>query len=410
MLQRTLLLTVTAAATLLAAQAGARQTPAPVMVQDANELQQALAKARPGARILLAPGRYAGGIFFKGLRGAPGRLIVVAGTDPKNPPVFVGGDTGLQLSDAAYLELRDLTFTGANANTLNIDDGGDYDQSAHHITLRRLHIAGMVEGPGNRDGIKLSGVADFRVEDCQVENWGSDGQGIDLVGCHRGVFQNCVLRHRTGGDGVGIQMKGGTSDVVLRRCRFEHAGARAVNIGGSTGLEFFRPPLKTEGSGPHAEARNVVVEGCTFVGGSAAVAFVGVDGAIVRFNTIYRPQRGALRILQETRAPGFVPSRNGRFTDNLVVFRKNEWVEGGVNIGPGTAPRTFTFARNVWYCEDDPARSRPTLPVRETNGVYGQDPLLRDPERGDLRVRPGSPARTAGAHALPTPAALGRPR
>ncbi len=384
----------------LATAQAAPPAPVSVTVRDTNELRQALTSARAGARILLAPGRYAGGIFFTGLRGEPNRPILVAGADPKNPPVIVGGDTGMQLSDAAYLELRDITFTGANANTLNIDDGGDYDQSAHHITLRRLRVAGMVEGPGNRDGIKLSGVADFRVEDCRIENWGSAGQGIDLVGCHRGVFANCVLRHRTEDDGVGIQMKGGTSDVVLRRCRFERAGARAVNIGGSTGLEFFRPPLKTEGTGPHAEARNIRVEGCTFIGNGAPVAFVGVDGADFRFNTIYRPKRWALRILQETTAPGFLPSRNGKFTNNLTVFRKNEWAEGGVNIGPGTAPRTFTFARNVWYCEDDPARSSPTLPAPETNGIYGKDPLLRDPERGDLRVRPGSPAETVGAHAL----------
>ena len=386
---------------LVTTQAG-RRVPAPVMVRDTNGLRQALASARPGARILLAPGRYEGGIFFANLRGAPGRPILVAGADPKNPPVIAGGETGLQLTNPAYLELRDLTFTGANANTLNIDDGGDYDQSAHHITLRRLRVTGMVEGPGNRDGIKLSGVADFRVEDCRVENWGSGGQGIDLVGCHRGVFQNCVLRHRTEGDGVGIQMKGGTSDIVVRACRFERAGARAVNIGGSTGLEFFRPPLKTEGTGPHAEARNIRVEGCTFIGSGAPVAFVGVDGADVRYNTIYHPRRWALRILQETSAPGFVPSRKGRFSGNLVVFRKNEWAEGGVNIGPGTAPQTFRFTGNVWYCEDDPVRSRPTLPVPEIDGVYGKDPLLRDPARGDLRVRPGSPAASAGAHAFPT--------
>jgi hypothetical protein len=32
-----------------------------------------------------------------------------------------------------------------------------------------------------------------------------------------------------------------TGFIVIQRCRFENAGNRSVNIGGSTGLEFFRP-------------------------------------------------------------------------------------------------------------------------------------------------------------------------
>jgi len=106
--------------------------------------------------------------------------------------------------------------------------------------------------------------------------------------------------------------------------------------------------------------------------------------------------------LQETRSEGFVPCRNGRFTDNLVVFRSDRWFEGGVNIGPFTAPHTFTFARNWWYCEDAPERSKPALPVSEKEGVYGVNPRLRAPERGDLSVQDDSPAQKVGAHALPS--------
>jgi hypothetical protein len=124
--------------------------------------------------------------------------------------------------------------------------------------------------------------------------------------------------------------------------------------------------------GEHAEARNLVVEGNTFIGSMVPVAFVGVDGAIVRFNTIERPGRWALRILQENKAPGFVPCRNGQFTDNTIVFDSNRWSEGGVNQGGGIASETFRFARNWWYCADRPDRSRPRLPTPEVDGTYGQ--------------------------------------
>jgi hypothetical protein len=253
---------------------------------------------------------------------------------------------------------------------------------------------------GNHDCLKLSGVVDFRIEGCVIERWGTGGgSGIDMVGCHRGVIESNRFGHTDTIGSTGVQAKGGTSQIVIRRNRFENAGGRAVNIGGSTGRPFFRPPLKAGEA--HFEAKDIRVEGNTFMGGGAPVAFVGVDGAVVRFNTVYHPKRWALRILQETRAADFVPSRNGVFTDNLVAFHSRDWSEGGVNIGPGTAPQTFRFARNWWYCVDEPARSRPRLPAEETDGIYGQPLLFRDAAQGDLRLQPGSPARHLGAEALP---------
>lgn len=370
-----------------------------VRVENSAQLRQAMRHAQPGDTILLAPGEYEGGLFYENLHGQPGKPIVLAGEDPRRPPVLRGGGEGVHLSRISYLQIRHLTVIGARHNGLNIDDGGQVESPSHHIVLKGVTVREV--GPeGNCDGIKLSGVTDFRIEDCTVERWGDGGQGIDMVGCHRGVIEGCTLRF-VDDKGFGVQAKGGCTDITVRRCRFEHAGARAMQIGGSTGLQFFRPPL-TPG-GEHAEARNITVEGCTFIGSTAAVSFVGVDGATVRFNTIYRPKRWAIRILQETRAEGFVPCRNGRFTDNLVVFRSGEWFEGGVNIGSFTAPETFHFARNWWYCEDAPARSKPTLPVSERDGVYGVNPRLRAPEQGDLAVEAGSPAQRVGAHALPEP-------
>lgn len=368
------------------------------VVRDAQELRTALRSAQPGDTILLAPGEYEGGLYVERLFGQPDKPILIVAQDPQKPPVIRGGSNGIHIARASYVQLHHLTFVGARYNGINIDDGGQYDSPTHHILLKGITVRGV--GPeGNCDGIKLSGVTDFRVEGCTIERWGDGGQGIDMVGCHRGVIEGCTLRF-TDDKGFGVQAKGGCSDITVRRCRFEHAGARAMQIGGSTGLQFFRPPLKP--GGEHAEARNITVEGCTFIGSTAAVSFVGVDGATVRFNTIYMPTRWAIRILQETRAEGFVPCRNGRFTDNLVVFRSDRWFEGGVNIGPFTAPQTFTFARNWWYCEDAPERNKPTLPVSEKDGVYGVNPRLRAPEKGDLSVREDSPARRVGAHALPS--------
>jgi hypothetical protein len=331
------------------------------------ELRQALRAVSPGTTIRILPGEYAAGIFVASLHGRPDAPMTIEGADPQNPPVFVGGETGWQITEGSHFVLRHLRFRGQKANGLNIDDGGTFETPTHHIVLEHISIEDV--GPrGNFDGIKLSGVTDFQIRHCRVEGWG--GQAIDMVGCHRGTIEDCFFRGKEGfSQSTGPQAKGGSSDITIRRCVFLNAGQRAVQLGGSTGLAYFRP------KGVPYEARNILVEDCLFVGGDAAVSFVGVDGATFRHNTIIRPNLWVMRILQETREPGFVPCRGGVFENNLIVFRST--LREVVNVGPATAPETFRFAENWWYCEDRPQASRARLPAAETAGVYGQDPRLR---------------------------------
>jgi hypothetical protein len=378
------------------------QQPTKITVRNSAELQRAVARATAGTRIEMAGGEYAGGIFISNVRGALDKPIVIAAADPKNPPVIRGRNQGMHLSNVAHIELHDITIVGAASNGVNIDDSGNFTKPSHHIVLRGLRVKNVGAG-GNQDGIKLSGITDFRVENCVVEFWGLKGSAIDMVGCQRGVIEGCTIRHDAkleDGQGSGVQAKGGSSEIVIRRNRFEHARGRAVNVGGSTDLNVFRPPMSEWKGKEFYEAKNITVEGNTFIGSGAPIAFVGVDGATVRFNTIYRPRKWAIRILQETTTEGFVPCRNGVFTDNIIAFRSNEWATGGVNIGPNTAPNTFQFERNFWFCLDNPARSAPHLPTKERDGVRGQDPKFRDAEKGDLRLGDDSPAKKFGAEAL----------
>ena len=178
--------------------AKATQAPAPgaaaVTVADTDGLRRALAEAVPGTTIRIAPGTYRGGLSARGLRGEPGRPIILAAADPGRPPVFEGGDSGLHLSDPAHVELHDLVVAGPAATASTSTTAAPPTRPAHHVVLRGLVVRDI--GPaGNRDGIKLSGVDDFRVEGCTVERWGERGSGIDMVGCHRGEVVGCTFRH-----------------------------------------------------------------------------------------------------------------------------------------------------------------------------------------------------------------------
>lgn len=351
-----------------------------VRVTSLAELRAAFDRARPGTEIVIAAGTYEASFFGQDRHGTQERPIVIRGESAASAPRFIGW----QLSSVSHLHLRDLQFRGAKSNGLNIDDGRK-PGSSHHLRLERIQVSDLPTG--NHDGIKLSGLDDFEVIGATIERWG--GSAIDMVGCHRGMIRDSTFRQ--GGDN-GVQAKGGSSDIRILNSRFERPGHRGVNLGGSTGLEFFRPKDASY------EAKNLTVERCVFVGGVSPVAFVGVDGAVVRNNTIYRPERWALRILQESTAPRFVPSRNGVFEKNIVVWHSGSWASGGVNVGGGTAPETFRFEGNFWFCFDQPARSRPQLPTPETGGTYGVDPMLTDAESGDFRLRPGSRAAGVGAN------------
>jgi pectate lyase len=336
-----------------------------VVVSTTQEFRAALSAAGPGTTISVNSGVYAGGSYRNGIAGTAEAPVVIQAADPARPPVFAGGDNGLQLSNARHVTLRDLIFERAGQNGINIDDGETFETPSHHIGIERVIVRDLPAG--NRDGIKLSGVTDFVIEDSTVERWGDGGSAVDMVGCHRGVIRGSLFRHTPG-----------STRITITGNRFEHAAARAVQIGGVTSLRLFRPQPPGR-----AEASGILVERNVFIGGQTAVAFVGSDGGVFRFNTVYLSTTWPIRILQEHTAPGLVPSRRGEFTDNIVHWRGPEV---GVNVGANTDPASFIFARNRWYREDAPDSSRLPLPGVETDGVYGVDPGFVAPPI-DLRTR-----------------------
>jgi hypothetical protein len=303
-----------------------------IPVRTEAELKKALDRAKPGDRLLLAPGDYQGLISTRaGIAGTTDASIVIAAADLKSPPVIKGG---MQLRSPAYLELRDLVIDGG-VNGINIDDGGALATAAHHIQLSNLVIKNV--GPnGNSDGLKLSGVADFKIENCRFEKWGSGGSAVDMVGCHTGVISGCLFQNARSDQANGVQTKGGSSDITISKCRFTNSGGRGVNAGGSTGLDYFRPKDAAY------EAKNITIEDCTFEGGMSAIAFVGVDGATARHNTIYCPTKWAFRVLQENADARFARCGNVKVENNLIAFRNAE-VKTVVNVGENTAIETFVF-------------------------------------------------------------------
>ena len=367
-----------------------------------KDLSRALRGVAPGDAIRLLPGIHGAGNSVGSIAGTSNAPIWIGGVPGEARPEIRGGTAALLLSRVRYLVVENLVVAGATQNGINCDDGSDYanPDATRQLLFRNLEIRDIGTG-GNHDGLKLSGVNDYQVLDCTFTRMSSGGSGIDHVGCHRGLIARCTF---TDMGSNAIQCKGGSEDIEIRGNRFLNGGGRAINVGGSTGFQFFRPPLSTVE--PNVEARNIRVFANLFQGADAPLAFVGAVDCVAAQNTIVEPRRWVVRILQETVSGGgyiFRPCGNNRFLNNLISYHRAQ-VGTPVNVGGNTDAASFQFERNLWYASDRPTQSRPSLPSAESAGVYGLDPQFRDAPAGDFSVPVASPAVGKGL-SLPAPRA-----
>jgi Right handed beta helix region len=336
--------------------------------------------AVPGDTILVHEGIYSGGLFVGDLQGTASDWIYILAAQGEEV-IFNGGSNAWQFTDGAYLHIQGFIFEHQTGNGLNFDDGGTYDSPAHHIIFEDCTFREM-DATGNNDLLKLSGLDSFEIRNCLFLNGSYGGSGIDMVGCHDGIIHN---NHFENQGSNGIQAKGGTRNIRIEANFFKHCGQRSVNLGGSTGLQFFRPI-----DAPY-EAADLKVYSNIFIGSVAPIAFVGCINTEVINNTIYRPEKWALRILQETvDETRFPPCGNNTFRNNILFLDERVSVE--CNIGPNTAPETFTFSNNLWYQTDEANWTGPVLPVVDTDNIVAEDPLFEDAAADNFLLEDDSPA------------------
>lgn len=341
-----------------------------------------------GDTLLLEAQIFADGAqFLENLNGTNSAPIVIMAQN-EHQSVFQGGTEAIHLINCSYIELNGLVFEQQTGNGVNIDDGGDYDTPSEHITIRNCIFRDMAAN-GNNDLLKMSGVDHFLIEKCSFTNGGSGGSGIDFVGCHWGTVQDCYFDNA---GTTGIQNKGGTQFIRIQRNTFKNIAQRALNLGGSTGLQYFRPSLPSP-IVEAFEAADIDVSSNVFIGNWAPIAYVGCVRTKVYNNTFYQPQNWVIRILQENTTTGFLPCMNNEFKNN-IVYLHSDLTE--VNIGPNTAAETFNFSNNLWYNASSNTWS-PSLPVTDVNQVIA-DPLFEDSANENFNIPMNSPAVGAGLY------------
>jgi hypothetical protein len=294
-----------------------------ITVRNVSELEGVLNTQSNGNEIVLSPGVYkvSGALYAHGLEN-----ITIRSQDANNPAVIEGGAV-FRLSQPKHVTIKDLVIQGMSAGGLNIDDvegpdgaapGANWNSDlAHDITLQNIKLINIGNDTGNIDGIKLSGVDIFTVDNVQVINWGGGGSAIDMVGCHNGTIKNSLFRSRQIAWTTGMVTKGGSEGITMSKNRFELKNQGiAVKLGGSTEKPFFRFGPGESGY----EAKNITVSDNTIIHSRAAVSYVNISGGgLVKDNLIYQTGTKIARILDEASGEGHnFETSNGGFSGNTV--------------------------------------------------------------------------------------------
>ena len=344
-----------------------------------TNLRQAAQNAQPGDTLLFYPGIYSGGQAIANLQGSESNEITIM-VQEKNSVIIRGGSTAWQLTDAAYVRISGFVFENQTANGVNFDDGGEYSTPAHHITFENCTFKD-INATGNNDLLKLSGVDDFVVRNCTFQNGSPNGSGIDMVGCHKGEIVSCIFENMGSN---AIQAKGGSQHILIHGNWFANCGHRAVNLGGSTGLPYFRP------ADAKFEAADLNVFSNVFIGTMAPIAYVGCVRTHVINNTIINPEKWVVRILQENVDPNrFFSCGDNSFQNNLI-YQKALGTE--TNVGGNTRPESFIFKSNFWYNYENDNWPGPSIPATDSDQIINKNPLFKDFAEQDFSLQPDSPA------------------
>lgn len=280
-------------------------------------LEEAVADARPGDRIVLQAGIHvmSGNLTIDASGTATNWIRIVAATGT-TPIIDLNGAGELRIG-GSYISLEGVDIRNGGGNNLHIAPG---TTDVHHIHVSDTTIRDLAWGPGaaikiNRNNSADAGVGTICLEGNDVSE-SIDNAIIDGVGVDGAVITGNDIHDNQAGS-HGIFFKGGSADIVIegnvvRGIR----GNAALQLGGNTGASFWNPD-HPEWEGVNQTARNNLIADCD----DSAVEIRGVDGAYVYNNTIVTQTSFAIFRLQtgNDASGGTSGNDNVHISNNLVI-------------------------------------------------------------------------------------------
>ena len=341
-------------------------------------IARAIKLAAPGTAIRIMPGIYTENLYTSNLRGNADNPIWIGGVPGMERPQM----RRIRIVGGSYIILHDMVLTGRE-QPVNLDDGGKRSnpQAAYNYVLRSIYAY-------NNDSVtfKFAGVNYVWIIDCEIGQIPGKGNvaAIDFVGCDNAVVAYNYIHSID--SGYAIQLKGSSYHGDIHNNFFVNAGKRGVQMGGSTGADYYRPPL-TDST---YEARYIRTYSNIFINGEMPFLFSSSRDCFFVNNTVVNAGGNLFRTVKENNsvANGGNPHYN-TVANNIFFNSGNGWVSGKVGDANGA---TNTLERNLFFPKGTPG-SDSKLTFR--NSILS-DPLFRNLSGNNFALLPKSPAIGAG--------------
>src|SRR5256885_4565291 len=396
----------------------AATAPRTLSVSNAASFASAVADARPGDRIMVADGTYAGSIAVNrsGTAAAP---ITIAAQTPGQAQLTAAN--AIQLGKVSHVVIQGFTFTG--------NGGLDVPVAAAALRVTRNTFA------SNKSGAFLSVSADNTEVDhnaflnkstagvyLQVNGPGAHGMAKN-VHIHHNYFFNHHFGGANGGESIRLGLSGrqhGDAHALVEYNLFEKANgdSEALSVKSSNNIIQYNTFLNSRGTLSLRHGWGTLVQGNYILGGTSGIRFFGnnhviinnvvqgttgqaleigggeirddtnnttaheaADHCVVAFNTFQSSRAGAARFGSDKK---FDPT-DITLADNIVTGK-------GGTLLTGTGAQ-LKFQGNILF-----GGSAGSFPAGSCKIV---DPKLTAGAGGLLRLRAGSPAIDAAAGSFP---------
>jgi hypothetical protein len=303
-------------------------------------LAEALADARPGDIIELAPGTHlntTGNLVLR-TSGTVAQWIAIRGAAGSRPVIDLEGLGEFRIS-ASNVLLENVAIVDGSGNNLHI---APEEESVFQVVVRDVVISDLRDGPGaaiklNRNNAFAAGVTSVYIEDSDLSQAKANAV-VDGVGVSRVVVRDSFIHDNEPGS-HGIFFKGGSEGILIEGNLI--SGIRqnaALQLGGNTGFGFFNPAWP-DWEGVSQVARNNVIADFD----DSAIEVRGVWGAEIHHNTIVGQSGFAIFRLScgNTDTGGLAQNTNIDISNNLVIatgtgvqYARNDCEADNVRFGP----------------------------------------------------------------------------